>query len=120
MQGRFIPAETAARAGLRTAVAHSVRADGTAVRPERTVPLAVDAHIVGSSKREALPTSTGERGYQPLRVTGAETGLVLADAFRDGNVPAAVHITELVDTAAAALPARADAGVIGVRSDSAA
>jgi hypothetical protein len=120
LQGSFIPAETEGLAGLRRAVDHSVLAYVTAVQPDRTVTLDVDAHIVESSKREALPTYTGERGYQPLLVSWAETGLVLADEFRDGNVPASVNIKELVDTAAAALPARPDGWQIRVRSDSAA
>jgi hypothetical protein len=119
-QGSFIPQETLGLAGLRAAVAHSILAYVTAVQPARSVTLDVDAHIVESSKQEALPTYTGERGYQPLLVTWAETGLVLADEFRDGNVPASAHIKELVDSAAAALPARADAWRIQVRSDSAA
>jgi hypothetical protein len=119
-QGSFIPVETAALAGLRAVVERSVLAYVTAMEPERTVTLDVDAHIVESSKREALPTYTGERGYQPLLVSWAETGLVLADEFRDGNVPASVKIKELVETAAATLPARADGWQIQVRSDSAA
>ena len=119
-QGSFIPVETPGLAGLRTAVEHSVHAYVAAVQPERTVTLDVDAHIVESRKRDALPTYTGDRGYQPLLVSWAQTGLVLADEFRDGNVPASTHIREVVDTAAATLPPRADGWVIGVRSDSAA
>lgn len=120
LQGSFIPAETDGLASLRTAVEQSVNAYVTAVQPDRTVTLDVDAHVVESSKREALPTYTGDRGYQPLLVTWAETGLVLAEEFRDGNVPASVTIKELVDTAAAALPPRAAGWAIAVRSDSAA
>ncbi len=120
LQGSFIPVETPGLAGLRAAVQHSVHAYVTAVPPERTVTLDVAAHIVESSKRDALPTYTGERGYQPLLVSWAETGLVLADEFRDGNVPASANIKELVDTAAATLPPRADGWTIRVRSDSAA
>lgn len=120
LQGSFIPAETQGLAGLRVAVEQSVLAYVTAVQPGRTVTLDVDAHIVESSKREAQPTYTGERGYQPLLVTWAETGLVVADEFRDGNVPASANIKDLVDTAAAALPTRPDGWAIQVRSDSAA
>ena len=52
----------------------------------------------------------------------AETGLVVADEFRDGNVPASQRIKELVDQAAAALPHRppGDPWQVSVRSDSAA
>jgi DDE family transposase len=121
-QGSFIPAESAGLAGLREVVRHSVRTYVTAARPGREVTLDVDAHLVESSKRSALPTYEGFRGYQPLLVAWAEAGLVLADEFRDGNVPAASRIKELVDEAFAALPARdpADPWRVSVRSDSAA
>jgi hypothetical protein len=123
-QGSFIPPESAGLAGLRTVIEHSVRTYVAAARPGRAVTLDVDAHLVESSKRSALPTYEGYRGYQPLLVQWAETGLVLADEFRDGNVPASVGIRELVDRAYAGLPARAedaeDAWQVSVRSDSAA
>src|SRR5512132_1930367 len=72
--------------------------------------------------QSALRTYEGFRGYQPLLVNWAETGLVLADEFRDGNVPASQRIKELVDTAFAALPHRPadDPWQVSVRSDSAA
>jgi hypothetical protein len=121
-QGSFIPAESAGLAGLRAVVRHSVRTYVAAVGPGRDVTLDVDAHLVESSKRSALPTYEGYRGYQPLLVAWAEAGLVLADEFRDGNVPAAVGIRALVDEAFAALPARGDGDGwrVSVRSDSAA
>ena len=86
------------------------------------MPLDVEAHLVESAKRTARPPSAGLRGYQPWLVEGAETGLVLADEFRDGNVPASRNMRELVDEADATLPARAadDAWPVRVRSDSAA
>jgi hypothetical protein len=92
------------------------------VAPGPAVTLDVDAHLVASSKQEALWTYQGFRGYQPLLVSWAETGLVLADEFRDGNVPAAAGIKALVDEAYASLPVRADgqAWQVAVRSDSAA
>ena len=55
-QGSFIPRESPALAGLRAVVQHTVRAYVAAVQPERSVTLAVDAHLVESSKRSALPT----------------------------------------------------------------
>jgi len=123
-QGSFIPSESAGLAGLRAVVEHSARTYVAAVQPGRTVTLDVDAHLVEASKRSALPTYAGYRGYQPLLVQWAETGLVLADEFRDGNVPAAIGIRELVDRAYASLPAQAenaeDAWQVSVRSDSAA
>jgi hypothetical protein len=121
-QGSFIPPESAGLAGLRAVIQHSVRTYVAAVRPGPAVTLDVDAHLVESSKRSALPTYEGYRGYQPLLVAWAESGLVLADEFRDGNVPAASGIKELVDEAYAALPARLDGESwrVSVRSDSAA
>lgn len=127
-QGSFIPAESVGLVGLRTVEEHSVRTYCAAVQPGPLVTLDVDAHLVEASKQRALRTYEGFRGYQPLLVTWAETGLVLADEFRDGNVPASQRLKELVDTAFAALPHRAaacpDAGgdpwQVSVRSDSAA
>ena len=121
-QGSFIPPESAGLAGLRAVVQHSVRTYVAAVQPGPDVTLDVDAHLVESSKRSALPTYEGYRGYQPLLVAWAEAGLVLADEFRDGNVPASSRIKDLVDEAHASLPARADgqAWRVSVRSDSAA
>ena len=122
LQGSFIPAESAGLAGLRAVVQHSVRTYVAAVQPGPAVTLDVDAHLVESAKRSALPTYEGYRGYQPLLVAWAEAGLVLADEFRDGNVPASSRIKELVDEAYASLPMRADGDEwrVRVRSDSAA
>lgn len=120
-QGSFIPRESDGLAGLRAVVQQTARSYVAAVQPGPEATLDVDAHLVESSKRSALPTYEGYRGYQPLLVAWAESGLVLADEFRDGNVPAASKIKELVDEAAASLPARVDgqAWQISVRSDSA-
>jgi hypothetical protein len=121
-QGSFIPAESVGLAGLRAVVEHSVRTYGSAVKPGPMVTLDVDAPLVAASKQSALRTYEGVRGDQPLLVTWAETGLVVADEFRDGNVPASQRIKELVATGFAALPHRpADAPwQVSVRSDSAA
>jgi hypothetical protein len=121
-QGSFIPPENTGLAGLRAVVRHSVRTYVAAVRPGPAVTLDVDAHLIEASKRSALPTYEGYRGYQPLLVQWAESGLVLADEFRDGNVPASTNIRELVDEAFASLPTRQDrvGWQVSVRSDSAA
>ncbi len=121
-QGSFIPPESDGLAGLRAVVEHSVRTYCAAMKPGPTVTLDVDAHLVEASKQSALRTYEGFRGYQPLLVSWAETSLVVADEFRDGNVPASQRIKELVDTAFAALPHRPadDPWEVSVRSDSAA
>jgi hypothetical protein len=122
LQGSFIPQESSRLAGLSEVVRQNVRAYVAAVKPGRQVTLDVDAHLVESSKREALATYEGYRGYQPLLVTWAETELILADQFRDGNVPAGVGIGELVDAAYEALPVlpSPEGWGVRVRSDSAA
>jgi hypothetical protein len=51
-----------------------------------------DATVVESSKEEALPTYLGDRGYQPVVNYWAEKDMILADEFRDGNVPAAYDL----------------------------
>ena len=47
-----------------------------------------DATIIESHKAAAQAHYEGGRGYQPMVAVWAEADLVLADEFRDGNVPA--------------------------------
>ena len=119
-QGSFIPPESRWLAGLRSVVEHSVRTFVRALEPGAAVTLDVDAHLVESSKATALPTYEGFRGYQPMLVCWAEQHLVLADEFRDGNVPASVGIRAMVDRAYGSLPQREGGWQVAVRSDSAA
>jgi hypothetical protein len=120
LQGSFIPQESPRLAALQSVVQRTVGAYVAAVQPGPDVTLDVDAHLVESCKSTALKSYEGFRGYQPLLVQWAEAGLVLADQFRDGNVPAGQNIKELVDQAYGALPARAGGWRVQVRSDSAA
>ena len=73
VQGSFIPRESAGLEGLAELVRQTLRAYLSAVKVGRALTLDVDAHLVASAKREALPTYEGYRGYQPLLVTWAET-----------------------------------------------
>ncbi len=70
-----------------------------------TATIDLDATIIESAKREATTTYEGSRGYQPLVAAWAETALVLADEFRDGNVPANYSLLGCARAAFAALPA---------------
>jgi hypothetical protein len=70
---------------------------------ERIATVDQDATIIASHKREAKPTYEGERGYQPRLAVGAATGLVLADQFRVGNVPAMLEPLNVAQAAFAAL-----------------
>src|SRR5579875_2587608 len=65
---------------------------------------ASDVTIIESRKREALATYEGERGYQPMLAVWAEMNVVLADEFRDGNVPAQMAPLSVARAAFAALP----------------
>jgi hypothetical protein len=120
LQGSFIPQASVALSGLGRVVQQTTRAYVAAAHPGREVTLDVDAHLVESAKSTALPTYAGYRGYQPLLVCWAETGLVLADEFRDGNVPASRDTRRVVDEAYDSLPGREGGWPVRVRSDSAA
>ena len=50
--------------------------------------LDMDATLIETHKREALPCYKGFKAYQPLNCWWAEQGVVLHSEFRDGNVPA--------------------------------
>ena len=63
-----------------------------------------DATIIESHKRAALPHYEGGRGYQPLVAVWAEADLVLADEWREGNVPANQEPLNCAQLAFAALP----------------
>ena len=75
------------------------RAYCAAPKLDPKVTLDVDVHLVESSRSIAPFTYGGFRGYQPLLVQWAETDLILADQFRDGNMPTLQNINELVDQA---------------------
>jgi|SRR5688572_2560672 len=64
-----------------------------------------DATIIESHKQAALAHYEGGRGYQPMIAVWAEADLVLADEFRDGNVPARQAPLACAQRAFAALPA---------------
>ena len=63
-----------------------------------------DATIIESHNQAALPHDEGGRGYQPMVAVWAEADWVLADEFRDGNVPAKQAPVTCAQLAFAALP----------------
>ncbi len=63
-----------------------------------------DATLVESHKAAAYSHYEGGRGYQPMVAVWAEADLVLADEFRDGNVPARQAPLTCAQRALAALP----------------
>jgi hypothetical protein len=101
--GAWIPAESPALqalAALNTAV---VRRAVTGLGAEAAT-LDLDATTIVSHKRDALPLYPGGRGYQPTAVGWAEQDLVVADQYRDGNVPAGMDPLAVARRAFAALP----------------
>jgi hypothetical protein len=63
-----------------------------------------DATIIESHKKAAYYHYEDGRGYQPMVAVWAEADLVLADEFRDGNVPAKQDPLTCAKLAFAALP----------------
>ena len=57
-------------------------------QPQRMATVDQDATIIESHKEAAYCHYEEGRGYQPMVAVWAEADLVLADEFRDGNVPA--------------------------------
>ena len=100
----YIPDETRALEGLGRVNRDLVQGFGERRSQQRIATVDQDATIIESRKRQALPTYEGPRGYQPMLAVWAETGLVLADQFRDGNVPAQMEPLEVAKRAFAALP----------------
>lgn len=111
-----VPSESAPLQGLAAANKELIL-DMQCRRPVRTATLDVDATVIHSSKRAAKRAYDGERGYQPVLVLWAEQDVIVADEFRDGNVPAGSGNARVIEKAVAALPGKFDK--IYVRGDSA-
>lgn len=86
-------------------------------RPAATATLDVDATVIACDKRAAKRVFDGQRGYQPVLVLWAEQDVIVADEFRDGNVPAGTGNRRVVEKAVAALPG--GIGKVYLRGDSA-
>ena len=99
----YVPRESAALAGLGRMNDHVVR-QAQVSRREGVATLDQDATVIESAKRVAAMTYKGERGYQPMLVLWAEQDLIVADEFRDGNVPAGSEPLRSVQRAFRALP----------------
>ena len=99
----YIPAENPALQGLarvNTALVAAVAARGKGTRAT----LDDDATVIESHKQQAEAHYKGGRGYQPALVYWAEQDLVVADEFRDGNVPAGMGNLPRIQRAFASLP----------------
>ncbi len=103
-QGAFIPKPNSALLALGRINGELVRRTVAAEAP-CVATLDLDATIIESHKRDAKAHYKGGRGYQPTAVLWAEQDLVVADEYRDGNVPAAMRTKQLAESAFATLPA---------------
>jgi hypothetical protein len=102
-QVAYVPKESAPLAGLSRAFGTLVH--GLAERTKVTrATLDHDATIQESRKKQALAHYKGGRGYQPSAIYWAELDVVLADEYRDGNVPAAMNNLPLIQRGFATLP----------------
>jgi hypothetical protein len=100
----FIPGENEALAGLGVVNRELVQELGKRCPDQRVATVDQDATIIESRKEQALRSYEGERGYQPMLAVWAEMDVVLADEFRDGNVPAIMAPLTVAKRGFAALP----------------
>ena len=101
----YVPGENAALSGLGLVNRDVVQEVGRRCPDQKIATVDQDATIIESRKQEALRGYEGERCYQPMLAVWAEMNLVLADEFRDGNVPAAYQGLTAAKAAFASLPA---------------
>ncbi len=85
-QVAYIPGENEALQGLGQVNRDLIQELGQRCPDQKIATVDQDATIIPRRKREAFATYEGEGGYQPLLAVWAETNVVLAEEFRDGNV----------------------------------
>ena len=117
LQGSFIPPESGPLAGLKEVRRRTVCAYIEAVHPGWDVTLDVDVQLTETNKQDAQYCYEGYKAFGAAKVCWAESLVVLADEFRQGNVPPSKDLTRLVDEAYEMLPA--GPWRVKVRSDSA-
>jgi hypothetical protein len=103
-QVSYIPDESAPLRSLAQVNRELVEEIGQRCADQKIATIDVDATIIESWKKEAQPTYQGGKGYQPVLALWAEMDLVVADEFRDGNVPAHSALLPITQRAFQALP----------------
>jgi len=104
----YIPEENAPLRGLGRVNQELVQEVGRRCPDQRIATIDQDATLIESRNQAALRSYEGERGYQPMLAVWAELNLVVADEFRDGNVPAQWRPLRVAQAAFAALPPTVD------------
>jgi hypothetical protein len=117
-QGSFIPSESGSLAGLKEANRRLVWTYIHNLKPGFEITLDVDTQIIETTKSEAKYCYDGYKAFQAMKVVWAQTLLVLADEFREGNVHPGKDIQRIIDEALAILPS--GDWKVKIRSDSAA
>ena len=105
-QVAYIPKESATLLGLSRSFGMLIHELAERTKVTRAT-LDHDATIQESHKKMALAHDKGGRGYQPAAIYWGELDVVLADEYRDGNVPAAMNNLPLIQRGFAALPPQA-------------
>ena len=103
-QVSYIAEEGAPLRALAQVNQETVQEIGRRCAAQKIATIDLDATIIESWKRQAQPTYQGINGYQPMLALWAEMDLVLADEFRDGNVPAQMKPLPVTQRAFQALP----------------
>lgn len=118
LQGSFIPPESGALSGLKELTRREIWAYINNLKPGWEITLDVDTQLIETNKSEAKICYDGYKAVQAMKVCWAETLLILADEFREGNVHPGKDIKRIVDEAFGMLPP--GEWKVKVRSDSAA
>lgn len=87
-QASLLPEENTALQGLGQVNREVIAILGARCAEQKIATVDLDSTIIESWKRQPQRTYAGTTGYQPTLALWAEMDLILADEFRDGNVPA--------------------------------
>jgi hypothetical protein len=86
-------------------------------QPSASATLDMDATLIETHKRDALPCYKGFKAYQPLNCWWAEQEVMLYSEFRDGNIPAGHEQLRVMKDCLRHLPASVKK--VSLRSDTA-
>ena len=100
----YVPEESTALRGLAQVNQDVVRELARRCAGQRIATIDMDATLIESWKREAKTSYEGISGYQPMLALWAEMNVVVAEEFRDGNVPALKDPLRVAQRAFAVLP----------------
>src|ERR1700693_5949036 len=100
----YIPEENQALEGLGQVNTDLVRELARRGEAQKMATIDLDSTVIESWKKEAQPTYQGGKGYQPALALWAELNVIVADQFRDGNVPSLQEPLPVAKRAFGALP----------------